>query len=50
MSMDTITQKHFDKLSSDDAAIRYESFQYIINITNQPVDSAYDVWDDLLFH
>jgi hypothetical protein len=46
--MDLLTRKHLDNLQSNDANMRYESFQYIINLTHQPVDWAYDVWDDLL--
>lgn len=46
--MDQITKQHFDNLWGKDASLRYASFQYIINLTKQPVDWAYDVWDDLL--
>ena len=46
--MEPITRKHLDNLHSDDANSRYESFMYIIKITNRPVDWAYQVWDDLL--
>lgn len=35
-------------LHSNDADSRYASFQYIINLTMQPVDWAYEAWDDLL--
>ena len=46
--MDLTTRHHFDNLHSKDAQLRYASFQYIINLTKQPVDWAYDVWDDML--
>lgn len=46
--MDSITKQHLTNLYSKDANLRYESFQYIINLTKQPVDWAYEVWDDLL--
>jgi hypothetical protein len=46
--MDAVTRKHLDNLRADDANLRYESFKYIINITHQPVDWAYEVWDDLI--
>ncbi|MEP6844710.1 MAG: hypothetical protein ABI861_01845 [Panacibacter sp.] len=46
--MDAITRNHLNNLQSKDAALRYESFQFIINLTNHPVDWAYDVWDDLI--
>lgn len=48
VNMDTIIRKHLDNLRNDDADTRYESFQYIINATNKPVDWAYDAWNDLL--
>jgi len=46
--MDPITRKHLDNLQSEDANLRYEAFSSIISITHQPVDWAYEVWDDLL--
>jgi len=46
--MDPVTKQHADNLHSKDANLRYESFQYLIILTKQPVDWAYDVWDDLL--
>lgn len=46
--MDKVTGEHLKNLHSKDANLRYASFQYIINLTKQPVDWAYEVWDDLL--
>jgi ribosomal protein L17 len=46
--MDNITRQHFDNLQSKDAELRYQSFQFIIKQTNEPVDYAYEVWDELL--
>jgi hypothetical protein len=46
--MDQTTREHLNNLHSNDADSRYASFQYIINLTNQPVNWAYEVWDDLL--
>ncbi|HLL44516.1 MAG TPA: hypothetical protein VK369_15305 [Segetibacter sp.] len=46
--MDQTTREHLNNLHSNDADRRYASFQYIINLTNQPVVWAYKVWDDLL--
>jgi hypothetical protein len=46
--MDQTTKQHFNNLHSKDASLRYASFQYIINLTKQPVEWAYEVWDDLL--
>ncbi|MCG2615781.1 hypothetical protein LZZ85_15885 [Terrimonas sp. NA20] len=46
--MDALTKKHLENLHNTDANSRYESFQYLIKETQQPVDWAYDVWNDLL--
>ena len=46
--MDQKTREHFSTLHCKDAERGYASFQYIIQLTKQPVDWAYDVWDDLL--
>ena len=46
--MDQLTRNHFNNLQSQDSELRYASFQYLIDITNHPVDWAYEVWDDLL--
>lgn len=46
--MDQITHHHLENLHSSDAEKRYTSFQYILHITDHPVNWAYDVWDDLL--
>lgn len=46
--MDEITREHFKTLNSNDPDVRYASFQYIISLTDNPVDWAYAVWDDLL--
>ena len=46
--MDQTTREHLNNLHSNDADSRYASFQYILNLTNQQVDWANEVWDDLL--
>src|ERR1700687_2538791 len=46
--MDALTRKHLDNLYTDNVNTRYESFQYIMDVTQKPVNWAYDVWDDLL--
>ncbi len=46
--MDQITREQLNNLHSNDADGHYASFQYIINLTKQPVDWAYEAWDDLL--
>jgi len=46
--MDKITGLHVANLQSKDVTLRYQSFQYIMILTKEPVDWAYEVWDDLL--
>lgn len=46
--MDALTKTHFQNLHLSDAGERYPSYQYAIDITNEPVSWAYEVWDVLL--
>lgn len=46
--MDKITQHHLNNLHIKDAIERYNSFQYIMQLTKQKVNWVYEVWDDLL--
>ncbi len=47
-TMDQITRKHLDNLHSVDLNFRSDTFQHLIKLTHNPVDWAYEVWDDLL--
>ncbi len=46
--MDAISKKTFADLWSTDRQVQYHSFQAFLEITDQPVDWAYEFWDDLL--
>ena len=46
--MDNITQKHLDNLFSEDRELQNEAFSHILEVTDQPVDWAYDVWSKLV--
>jgi hypothetical protein len=46
--MDTITRTNFHNLSSQDGHTRFNAFNYILKVTDERVDWAYEVWDDLL--
>ena len=46
--MDDITRAHWNNLHSDDGQERYAAFMALLAITDQPVDWAYEVWDELL--
>lgn len=46
--MDQILLGQVKKLQSKDADERYAAYKYVINLTKEPVDWAYQVWDDML--
>lgn len=47
--MDDILRRDFNNmLTTQDANARYESFQHLLKTTNEKVDWAYEVWNDLL--
>lgn len=46
--MNKITRTHLDNLRSEDKAVQNEAFLTILKATDQPVDWAYDVWDELV--
>jgi hypothetical protein len=46
--MDKHIRECFDNLGSTDDTIRFNALQIISEITDDPVDWAYEVWDDLL--
>ncbi|MDB5262895.1 MAG: hypothetical protein JWQ14_2176 [Adhaeribacter sp.] len=47
--MDLILTNHVENIKSKDKDLRYGSFQFLIQLTQHPVDCAYEVWDDLIF-
>jgi hypothetical protein len=46
--MDDTTRTHWNNLRSDDGDVRYAAFMALLAITDQPVDWAYEVWNELL--
>jgi len=46
--MDETTRTKFSNLQAEDKAARYAAFMALLAATQQPVDWAYDVWDDLV--
>lgn len=46
--MDHTIQNHFENLNSEDKNEQYEAFNHIIAATNDEVDWAYEVWDELV--
>ncbi len=46
--MDTHIQQRLDNLHSEDKAVQNEAFFAVLALTDQPVDWAYAVWDELV--
>ncbi len=46
--MDSQLKLEFEKSKSGDKNERYEAYLYILKVTDQKVDWAYEVWDQLL--
>lgn len=46
--MDTLTRTHYDNLSAQNGDLRYAAYVAILAATEQPVDWAYAVWDELV--
>lgn len=48
--MDATTRAQYDNLYVQDGDLRYAALNYMLRAIEQPVDWAYEVWDDLLAH
>ena len=46
--MDKLTRTHLVNLHSKDRELQNKAFFYILNVTEKPVDWAYDVWDEMI--
>lgn len=46
--MDTSTRTLFEQLLTADGSARYEALNEMLALTDEPVDWAYEVWDELL--
>ena len=47
--MDELTRKHIRNLHlTDDADARYESYKYVLSLTQEPVAWSYEIWDEML--
>lgn len=46
--MDSKTRKHLDNLRSEERELQNQAFFHILEATEQPVDWAYEVWDQLV--
>ena len=46
--MDKLTRIHLDHIQSKDKELQNKAYFFILNVTEKPVDWAYDVWDEML--
>ena len=46
--MDKLTRTHLENIHSKDRELQNKAFFYVLNVTEKPVDWAYDVWDEML--
>src|SRR5260370_33460262 len=46
--MDQILRTHLENLRSLDRDLQNKAFSYVLDVTNQSVDWAYEVWDELV--
>jgi hypothetical protein len=46
--MDQTTRTHVDNIRSTDKDVQNAAYAYVIEVTNQPVDWAYEVWDEMV--
>ena len=46
--MDKSIRTQIDNIRSEDADAQNRVFTYIINLTDKPVDWAYEVWDEMI--
>jgi hypothetical protein len=46
--MDKIIRTHLDNIHSDDGQIQFKAYDYLMKETEQPVDWAYEAWDELV--
>jgi hypothetical protein len=48
--MDKTVQSHLANLWSTDRQVQNDAFNTILELTDKPVDWAYDIWDELLIN
>ena len=46
--MNKITRTNLDNLRSEDRELQNKAFLYVLEVTNQPVDWAYEAWDKMV--
>src|SRR5947209_4108093 len=46
--MDTIIRTNLENLRSEDREVQYQAFCAVLEVTDQPVNWAYEVWDEMV--
>lgn len=46
--MDKLIQTNLKNMHSEDRQIQHQAFQFLLQVTDQPVDWVYEAWDGLL--
>ena len=46
--LDDVIGSHLGQLRSDDRELQGKAFEHLLAATNEPVDWAYEVWDDIV--
>lgn len=46
--MDKLTRTHLENIRSKDRDLQNKAFFYVLNVTEKPVDWAYEVWDEMI--
>ena len=46
--MNKLTRTHLENIRSKDKELQNKAYFYILNVTEKPVEWAYDVWDEMV--
>jgi hypothetical protein len=46
--MNKTVRTHLDNIHADDGQIQFQAYDYLMKATEQPVDWAYEAWDELV--
>jgi hypothetical protein len=48
IGMDKIVRTHLDNILLEDGQVQFKAYNYLMKVTEQPVDWAYEAWDELV--
>jgi len=46
--MDKTIRTHLENIFADDGQVQFKAYDYLMKVTEQPVDWAYEAWDELV--